>query len=390
MPYQNYWILPDGIQEELPSEAEKLEELRRNTVDMYRCWGYQLVISPLVEFMDSLRAGSGTILDLQTVKITDQLSGRQMGIRADITPQVARMDAHRLKTDGINRLCYYGRVLRSKSMHIGGSRSPLQIGAELFGHSGIDSDYEIINLMLKTLQLCEVPNLVLDIGHVQIFRGLAKQAALSEYEEKEFFDMLERKSIPEIQAWIDAKRDNVSDDLAEMLLALPSLNGSIEIIDTAKTIFANANADVQTALDYLQAMAEKIQANWSTVTLHIDLSELRGYTYHNGIVYAAYTVGEGREIARGGRYDYIGEHFGNARPATGFSTNLCQLATLGNYQNSNKCEPIIAPADNDQTLEQRINELRDAGETVIRTLQGQNEAQSGRKLEKQDDQWVVI
>lgn len=390
MPYQNYWILPDGIQEELPSEAERLENLRRKTVDMYRSWGYQLVISPLVEFMDSLRAGSGTILDLQTVKITDQLSGRQMGIRADITPQVARMDAHRLKTDGINRLCYYGRVLRSKSMHIGGSRSPLQIGAELFGHNGIDSDFEIINLMLNTLKLCEIPNIVLDIGHVQIFRGLAKQANLSEKEEKSFFDMLERKSIPDIQAWIEQNQATISDELAAMLLALPSLNGSIEMLANAKTVLAKANQEVQAGLDYLQAIAEKIQATWPEVKLHIDLSELRGYTYHNGIVYAAYTVDLGREIARGGRYDGIGEHFGNARPATGFSTNLCQLATLGDFQKTDKPLPIIAPSDNDPALEMQINALRDAGETVIRTLQGQDEVQSGRKLEKHDNQWIVV
>lgn len=390
MPYQNYWILPDGIQEELPSEAERLENLRRKTIDMYRNWGYQLVISPLVEFMDSLRAGSGTILDLQTVKITDQLSGRQMGIRADITPQVARMDAHRLKTDGINRLCYYGRVLRSKSMHIGGSRSPLQIGAELFGHHGIDSDFEIINLMLNTLKLCEIPNIVLDIGHVQIFRGLAKQANLSENEEKNFFDMLERKSIPDIQAWIEQNQATISDDLAAMLLALPSLNGSIEMLANAKIVLAKANQEVQAGLDYLQAIAEKIQATWPEVKLHIDLSELRGYTYHNGIVYAAYTVDLGREIARGGRYDGIGEHFGNARPATGFSTNLCQLATLGDFQQIDKQLPIIAPSDNDPALETQINALRDAGETVIRTLQGQDEVQSGRKLEKHDNQWIVV
>jgi ATP phosphoribosyltransferase regulatory subunit len=387
MPNSNYWILPDGIQEELPNEAEKLEMLRRNLIDMYQNWGYRLALPPLVEFMDSLRAGSGTLLDLQTIKITDTLSGRLMGIRADMTPQVARIDAHRLKTDGINRLCYYGRVLRTKSTHPSGSRSPLQVGAELFGHAGLDSDYEIINLMLETLKTCKVDKIIIDIGHVQIFRGLAQQAGLSEQEEKLFFEMLQRKSIPEIQAWLNEK--NINTDVRAMLLALPTLNGSTDIINEARSTLAKASNDVQDALSYLSELVKRIQTTWSEVSLHIDLSELRGYTYHNGIVYAAYSQSTGRELARGGRYDDIGERFGNARPATGFSCNLCQLAELGTVT-TNERTPIHAPASEDLELIQLINELRNQGEIVIQALQGQAEATNmDRVIQMQDGKWML-
>lgn len=393
MLYTNYWMLPDGIQEELPHEAENMETLRRDIIDLYQRWGYRLVITPLAEYMDSLRTGSGTLLDLQTVKITDQLSGRQLGIRADITPQVARIDAHRLKTEGINRLCYYGRVLRAKSMSLGGSRSPLQIGAELFGHQGLDSDAEVINLMLHTLQTCRIDNIVLDLGHVQIFRGLAKQAGLSDSEEKAFFDMLQRKSIPEIQAWVEEQ--SLSDHVAQMLLALPTLNGDIEVLKQAEQVFASASDEVKQALAELAALTQRIMQSSQQmniqIRLHIDLSELRGYTYHTGVVYAAYKVGEGRELARGGRYDNIGKHFGNARPATGFSTSLCHLFAVGDYQMANKKTPIIAPetVTQDAELDATIQQLRAQGETVIRTLSGQVSHQGERYLEQQQGQWVV-
>jgi len=393
MLYTNYWMLPDGIQEELPHEAENMETLRRDIIDLYQRWGYRLVITPLAEYMDSLRTGSGTLLDLQTVKITDQLSGRQLGIRADITPQVARIDAHRLKTEGINRLCYYGRVLRAKSMSLGGSRSPLQIGAELFGHQGLDSDAEVINLMLHTLQTCRIDNIVLDLGHVQIFRGLAKQAGLSDSEEKAFFDRLQRKSIPEIQAWVEEQ--SLSDHVAQMLLALPTLNGDIEVLKQAEQVFASASDEVKQALAELAALTQRIMQSSQQmniqIRLHIDLSELRGYTYHTGVVYAAYKVGEGRELARGGRYDNIGKHFGNARPATGFSTSLCHLFAVGDYQMANKKTPIIAPetVTQDAELDATIQQLRAQGETVIRTLSGQVSHQGERYLEQQQGQWVV-
>ena len=389
----NYWVLPDGISEELPDEAEKMEALRRQLIDTYKSWGYRFVMPPLVEYMDSLRTGVGSILDLQTFKVTDQLSGRQLGIRADITPQVARIDAHGLKSDHPNRLCYIGRVLRTQSLHFEGSRSPLQVGAELFGNMGIESDCEPISLMLETLDIAGIQDVVLDIGHVDVFRSLSAQAGLSQVEEKQFFDMLERKSIPEIDAWI--KECNLPAQIGAMFAALPRLSGSMEILDKAKEALSNAERDVKLALDYLTALTARLKENWPNVTIHIDLSELRGYTYHTGIVYAAYVPSSGREIARGGRYDDIGKHFGNARPATGFSTNLGLLLEMGSYQQQKNKQPILASSENDPSLNALIKQLRSAGETVIRQLGGQTDKDCevldcDRKIVMQDDNWTVI
>ena len=389
----NYWVLPDGISEALPDEAEKMEALRRQLIDTYKSWGYRFVMPPLVEYMDSLRTGVGTLLDLQTFKVTDQLTGRQLGIRADITPQVARIDAHGLKSDHPNRLCYIGRVLRTQSQHFEGSRSPLQVGAELFGSMGIESDCELISLMLETLNTAGIQDVVVDLGHVDVFRSLSEQAELSETEEKQFFDMLERKSIPEIDAWI--KKCNLPQDIGDMLGALPRLSGSTDILDKAKKSLSNARRDVKQALDYLTALTKRIAENWPAVTIHIDLSELRGYTYHTGIVYAAYVPSSGREIARGGRYDDIGKHFGNARPATGFSTNLGLLLDMGSYQKQQNKHPILAPAVSNPPLNALIKQLRSAGEVVIRQLDGQTEKDCdvlncNRKIIMQDTAWTVV
>ncbi len=392
MTEKNYWVLPDGISEALPDEAETTEILRRQLLDTYQRWGYRLVMPPLVEFMDSLRAGVGSLLDLQTFKVRDSLSDRQLGIRADITPQVARIDAHSLKSEYPNRLCYAGSVLRTKSEHFEGSRSPLQIGAELFGHSGLASDYELIALMLETLSLAGIEDVVLDVGHVDVFRGLSAQADLSEKEEIQFFDMLERKSIPEIEAWI--KQRNLPSRIAKMLNALPRLSGDSVVLEESKLALADANQEVKQALDYLIALSQRIQANWPQVTLHIDLSELRGYSYHTGIIYAAYVPRSGREVARGGRYDDIGQHFGNARAATGFSTSLGLLLDMGNYQYEPPC-PILAPCDSDPALNTLIKRLRDQGEAIIRQLDGQTDEDCkhlncNRKIVLKDDAWAVV
>ncbi len=389
----NYWVLPDGINEALPDEAETMEALRRQLIDTYKSWGYRFVMPPLVEYMDSLRTGVGSLLDLQTFKVTDQLSGRQLGIRADITPQVARIDAHGLKSEHPNRLCYIGRVLRTQSQHFEGSRSPLQVGAELFGSMGIESDCELISLMLETLGTAGIQDVVIDIGHVDIFRGLSAQAGLSEKEEKQFFNMLERKSIPEIDDWI--KDCNLQKQIGDMLSALPRLSGSIDVLEEAKKALSNADRDVQQALDYLTALTKRLTNNWPNATIHIDLSELRGYSYHTGIVYAAYVPSFGREIARGGRYDDIGKHFGNARPATGFSTNLGLLLEMGNYQQQASKQPILAPTDSDQALYALIKQLRDNGEVVIRQLDNQTQKDCeilncNRKIVSKDGDWAVV
>ncbi|WP_020558588.1 ATP phosphoribosyltransferase regulatory subunit [Thiofilum flexile] len=385
-----YWALPDGINEALPIDAARLERLRRELLDLYATWGYQLVMPPMVEYLESLRIAQGTDLDLQTFKVTDQLNGRMMGVRADMTPQVARMDAHRLRANEINRLCYIGTVLRTKSFHRDGSRAPLQVGAELFGHAGIDSDVEILALLIQTLMHCHVPDILLGIGHVEIFSGLVAQAKLDEVEQKHYLAILERKSLPELDQWL--AKLTCSDEIRAMLHALPRLYGGVEVLQDARNALQLAQPNVLAALDYLQQIVETLQRHYPTCRIHIDLAELSGYSYHTGIVYAAYTPGTGSEIARGGRYDGIGEAFGRSRPATGFSTNLHELvqylpaALMDNGA-------ILAPATQDPALDQAIAQLRLQGECVIRALAGQvsTAAELGltRQLVYTNGQWIL-
>jgi len=392
------WLLPEGIHESLPDEAKSLEAFRRELIDLYASWGYQLVNPPLVEYMESLRIGMGTELDLQTVKITDQLTGRLMGVRADMTPQVARIDAHRMRDDTIkqrpNRLCYIGTVLRTQAVHQGGSRSPRQVGAELFGHAGIESDFEVISLMLETLKVTGLEDIVLDIGHIGIAQGLAKYVALNAVEEAHFFDMLARKSIPEINHWL--KQSQLSQSDADMLAALPTLNGSITILEVAKSELLSAGGVVISAIEYLQNLAKLLKRYYPQLNINIDLAELRGHAYHTGIIYAVYTPQRGHSIARGGRYDGIGKAFDNNRPATGFSTDLHTLASLSkHHENKQMGTAILAPYALDEALDVLIAQLRHDGEVVIRQLSKDTSItpkQQGcnRKITQQDDQWVVI
>lgn len=387
-----YWALPDGISEALPDEAEALERLRRRLLDLFATWGYRLVMPPLVEFMESLRTGHGSNLDVQTFKLTDQLSGRMMGLRADMTPQVARIDAHKLKASQTNRLCYIGSVLRTRSFHQDGSRSPLQVGAEMFGHAGQDSDFEVISLLLETLTDCQVPELVLDIGHVGIFRTLAHEAGMNANQESTFYDMLVRKSLPEIDVWLETA--NLPADIAHYLRQLPRLNGSTEVLEQAAKLFASAHSDIRNALTYLQTLIQRITASFPACRIHVDLAELSGYDYHTGIVYGVYTPGMGREIARGGRYDGIGEAFGRVRPATGFSTDLRTLAAFAaNQQQAVGVSGILAPSMQDAALEQLIRKLRNQGKRVIRALDGQTETPAAlgcsQLITQQNGQWTV-
>jgi len=392
----NTWLLPEGINESLPDGAEKLEALRRQLVDRYATWGYRLVMPPMVEYLESLRAGMGTQLDLQTFKITDQLNGRMMGVRADMTPQIARIDAHRLSKGeakaAVNRLCYIGTVLRTRSAQQGGSRSPVQVGAELFGHSGVESDFEIISLMLDTLQNINVTDLVLDIGHVGVVNGVAEYAGLSKNQQQNYFDMLSRKSIPEINAWV--KEQGFSDSVAAMFEALPLLIGSNDVLETARESLKEAGQPVLEALQRLENITELVCNNFPEIKVNIDLAEMRGYSYHTGVLFTVYQPGRGESIANGGRYDGIGEAFGNSRPAIGFSTDLRTLASMMEDPKI-ESDAILAPFALDKELDQLVSELRQQGERVVRQL---DETSSGtpeqqgcnRKIEKQGDDWKVV
>ncbi len=386
-----HWLLPEGIGEMLPEQAWRMESLRRRLLDAYRAWGYGLIIPPMIEFLESLSTGTGHDLDLQTFKLTDQLTGRLLGVRADMTPQAARIDAHALKREGPVRLCYLGTVLHTLPDGFAGSRSPLQVGCELFGHAGIDSDLEILALMLETLAIAGIGSVHLDLGHVGIFRGLTRGAGLSADQEADLFDVLQRKALPEIELLLDSF--GTAAPWRARLASLANLHGGAEVLDQARAELAGAGDAVAAALDNLAAIAAQVQARWPALPLHFDLAELRGYGYHTGVVFAAFTPGVGQEIARGGRYDNIGAVFGRARPATGFSADLRTLMALSQAPRDTSRDGVFAPADYSPALALAIAELRNAGEQVICALPGQaggaRDMGCGRELVEQGGRWVV-
>ncbi|MEI6333613.1 MAG: ATP phosphoribosyltransferase regulatory subunit [Methylococcaceae bacterium] len=392
MQQKNSWLLPDGIDEVLPEEAKHLESLRRKLLDLFACWGYDLVIPPFIDFLDSLLTGSGHDLDLQTFKLTDQISGKMLGVRADMTPQVARIDAHNLKHEWPTRLCYAGTILHTRGDPLEKTRSPMQIGAELFGHAGKESDVEVIRLMLEMLAITGLQNVHLDLGHVGIYRALSRQAELTEFQERELFDVMQRKARPELQGLMDNYA--IDSDLKLMFLKLPELNGGKDTINKAKAVFLKANDDVKNALADLDAIAEKLAARFPSLPVSFDLAELRGYHYHTGMVFAAFIPSVGREIARGGRYDNIGAVFGRARPATGFSADLKLLSALSKQACPvTSRELIFAPYLDDVALNEKIRDLRAQQLAVVQQLPGQTgsakELACTSILELDNQNWVV-
>ncbi len=384
------WLLPEGVDEVLPPQSAVVEQMRRDLLDLYASWGYQLVFPPFIEYLESLLINAGGDLDLKTFKVTDQITGRTLGIRADITTQAARIDAHQLRHDSPTRLCYAGTVLHTKSDGFAGSRAPLQVGAELYGHSGIESDLEIICLMMETMKLAGLEDIYIDLGHVGIFRGLVRQAGLSEQSEMELFDALQRKSIPEIKEIID--RVALGEQEAAMLTALPELSGD-DVLGKAQTLLAGANQDVQDALNDLIRLADLLNKRIPELPLHFDLAELRGYHYHTGVVFAAFVPGLGQEIARGGRYDDIGEAFGRARPACGFSSDLKLLMRLNKGMEQGANDGIFAPWSDDPGQYRAIARLRAQGKRVVMGLPGQvgSAAEMGCNalLSQQGGEWIV-
>ena len=383
------WLLPEGIEETLPEEARRLERLRRRLLDEFTCWGYELVMPPLIEYLDSLLTGTGSDLDLQTFKLTDQLTGRLMGIRPDMTPQTARIDAHYLKRSAPVRLCYAGSVLHTRPDEFGGSREPLQIGAELFGHQGAESDAEVLSLMVRTLDLVGIIAPHLDLGHVGVFRGLARAVGLRAETEADVFGALQRKARGEVLALL--ARAGVSAKDSGQIAALLDLSGGAEVLTMAQTRYS-ANAAVLRALDDLGAVARLVSAQPGMPALHFDLAELSGYQYYTGIVFSAYVSGHGWAIAKGGRYDGVGRAFGRERAATGFGADLRQLLrycsdcgdTLGG---------ILAPVGEDAALREEVARLRATGERVVCELPGASavpaELSCDRRLVRQGSSWVI-
>lgn len=383
------WQLPDGIEEVLPEQAAVIERLRRELLDLFRGWGYQLVIPPLVEFTDSLLVGLGADLDLLTFKMTDQISGRTLGVRADITPQVARIDAHSLGQAGITRLCYAGSTLHTRPKSLLASRSPIQLGAELYGDSSLTADVEIISLMLETLDASGVSDqhggITLDLGHVGVYEAVLESADLNLEQEMAVFDALQRKSVPDLQQILaDLPRQT-----RELVLGLVGLHGDASVLDEARALLAEVAPDALAAVDALQQVACDIRARRPGIDIYFDLAELRGYHYHTGIVFAAYVRGHGEAVANGGRYNNVGEVYGRARPATGFAADLKALVGMLPVSGTQADDAISRPDIDDPDLAATVADLRARGEVVINCLGDKPDSRCTRELVLKDGAWTV-
>lgn len=379
------WLLPEYIEDVLPAEAARIEQLRRRLLDLFAAHGYQYVIPPLLEYLESLSTGVGHDLDLATFKVVDQLSGRLMGVRADITPQAARIDAHMLNNQGVTRLCYAGSVLRTSADGLAQTRQPLQLGAELFGHAGVESDLEIQQLMVKALQAAGITSLLVDYSHVGIFGSLVAQGGIGKAQEKGLYAALQSKDRSAVQA-LTAGLDKT---LRNALCDLCELNGDAGILEEAARVLPAVPA-IEQALQELRQVHDSLSARG--VKVSFDLAELRGYHYHSGMVFAAYAQGYAGPLAQGGRYDEVGQAFGRARPATGFSLDLRGVVTA--LPPAQPLKAIFAPSGNDAGLQASIEALRKDGQAVIQELPGheahRRELNCDRMLVLQDGTWQVV
>ena len=365
---KNRWLLPEGISDLLPDAAQDLEGLRRALLDTYRRHGFELVLPPLVEYLDSLLIGSGGDLDLKTFKLVDQLSGQSLGVRADITPQVSRIDAHLLQQRDINRLCYAASVLRTRPSGQEGSREPIQIGAEVYGHAGIEADIEVIDLLLQSLALAELGPVRLDINHL----GLASLllAELEGVDEEAVLQLLQARDLPSLRELLAPWSQQPA---AAALLTLPECFGPAEsAMARARTVLAPW-PQATSHLDALDAVlgSLRLARHAGQVSLAIDLADVQGFRYHTGLGFAAYVEGHARAVGRGGRYDGIGTAFGRGRPATGFSLDLRELVELRRDRHTPPAI-IVAPWSDDPALLAFIDTLRAQGETVLQLLPGQD------------------
>ena len=379
------WLLPEYIQDMLPDEAARIEHMRTGVLELLRRSGYQLVAPPLLEYAESLLINDSPDMDLRTFKLVDQLSGRTLALRADITPQAARIDAHLLNRQGVTRLCYVGSVLHTQPAGVMRTREQLQIGAELYGHAGLESDLEVQRLMLEALALLGIKGVHLDLGHVALFRALVKRAAISKELEAALFNALQGKDVPALRTLVAELKPEVKN----ALLALPQMYGGVEVIARARAELPSY-PEVTAALNELEQATAALQPLAHSVG--IDLAELRGYHYHSGMVFAAYHAGSHDAIALGGRYDDVGKSFGRARPATGFSMDLRQLHGLVPKQSPAK--GILAPYRNDAALQEKVSQLRTQGDAVVVDLQDipalRSELNCDRELVLRDGAWCVV
>ncbi|HAY5018112.1 TPA: ATP phosphoribosyltransferase regulatory subunit, partial [Escherichia coli] len=355
------WLLPDGVADVLPEQAQVIESLRRKSLDFLASRGYQLVYTPFIEYIESLSSlsESNQDLDLATFKVIDQLSGRLLGVRADMTPQVARIDAHVHPVEGVARYCYAGTVLHTKPRGFNTSRAPLQLGAELFGSDSIDADVEMVDLMISLIQETGLADGIhLDLGHVGLFRSLVAQAGLNKVAEQQLSDLYQRKALPELEEFTaDLK-------FGQDFYALGRYASDLDALQAHLSAEVLANPAFTQAFNVLQTTKDEVQTRWPNLSIGIDVVELRSYHYHTGLMYAVYAPNRAAALAQGGRYDGIGEHFGRARPATGFSCDLYALSA-GQFD---AVQVVVAPKGTDAELLNAIQNIRAQGLSVIQLL----------------------
>jgi ATP phosphoribosyltransferase regulatory subunit len=368
MPISETWLLPDGVADVLPEQAQVIETLRRDALDFLASRGYQLVYTPFIEYIESLSSlsESNQDLDLATFKVIDQLSGRLLGVRADMTPQVARIDAHVHPVHGVARYCYAGTVLHTKPQGFNTTRAPLQLGAELFGSDSIDADVEMIDVMLGLLKKADfAQGIHLDLGHVGLFRSLVKHAGLNKATERRLSDLYQRKALPELAEFTQDL------NFGQDFYALGRYASDLEQLQANLSAEVFEDTAFKHAFDALSSTKAAIQARWPELHIGIDVVELRSYHYHTGLMYAVYAPNRAAPLAQGGRYDGIGEHFGRARPATGFSCDLYALCA-GQFQ---QVSVVVAPKGTDAALLNAIENSRAQGLSVVQLL-GQDDLTS--------------
>ena len=380
------WLLPEHIADVLPAEARRIEELRQTWLEMARSYGFELVLPPLLEHLDSLLTGAGHELDLRTFKLVDQLSGRTLGLRADSTPQVARIDAHLLNRQGVTRLCYCGPVLHTRPQGPQATREPLQLGAEIYGHAGLEADLEIQELALDGLRASRVSDQVLDLSDARILRGVFAGIDVAVTERSALEAALATKNADRVAALSSAMPAGVR----QGLLALLQLYGDAGVLDSAREQLP-ANALIAQALSELAWMAGHVASAYPLVRVGFDLADIGGHGYYSGIRFAVYAKGASDAVLRGGRYDEIGAVFGRNRPAVGFSADLKTL--VGHAAAASRRTAVRAPWSEDPALRATIRQLRAQGEIVVCALPGHDqetdEFDCDRALVAVANEWVL-
>jgi ATP phosphoribosyltransferase regulatory subunit len=385
---QDIWFTPEGIEDLLPSQAEKLEVYRQRLLDQLKLFGYQQVLPPIAEFTDSLLTGTGYKLALDTCRFTDNESGRMMGVRADMTPQVARIVSNRIKPKSLARLCYVGEVLKSRNNKAKGSRSPIQVGAELFGHCGIESDIEVVDLMVHCARSLNLPSLQISLGHVDIVQALMDSANFDSQAQTKLVDILKRKALPEYQAWLSEQ--NMDANMADVFSNLPMLCGDAStVLKQASKTLLGVSKRIDQALQHLSEMCSFIDQVHG-ISVHLDLIDLRGFQYHTGVIFACYSSQAHTVlIAKGGRYDQVCSAFGEDHPATGFSIDLRNLLDSLPDIEDRVQRTVYAPFSQDYDLYQMIQQLRSDGVRVVRYAQESDKPDQAECLKFIDGQWQI-